>query len=375
MSNQREVVQVVQRLWQDLVARGLVHAQPAPAQARAPWAVRLLMGAAGWLGAIFFLAFLLGSVFVAARDSGVAMALCGAAMIALAAVLYRSRTGIALEQFALAVSLSGQNLLAFGAGQAYGGTRLLETAAFWIALALLEAVLYALVRNRLHRFLCALGVWSGAAVALQLAMMPDLRHAWEWTALSLVWLAPLALALLAGFTWAEGRLCAAGRHGWLEPAADATLLFALGAALVVTGLGTPYTFLFDAETARRATPYWMAGALCGAVLAAFVLAESGRLRLAGPIRAAAVAGAVLFSALLAGAPAVVAAALALGLALRRGSLPWLGLAVAALAGGFIWYYGALHWTLLIKSATLAGAGLAVLALRAGLQRAGARSSS
>ncbi|WP_420994383.1 DUF4401 domain-containing protein [Cupriavidus sp. 30B13] len=372
MNSQREVVQ---RLWQDLAARGLVHGQPAQAHAGTPWAVRLLMGAAGWLGAIFFLAFLLGSVFVAARDNGVAMALCGAAMIALAAVLYRRGTGTALEQFALAVSLSGQNLLVFGAGQAYGGTRLLETCAFWAALALLEAVLYVLVRNRLHRFLCALGVWSGVAVALQLAMMPDLRHAWEWTALSLGWLAPLALALLAAFVWAEGRLCAAGRHGWLEPAADATLLFALGAALVVTGLGTPHAFLFDVETGRHATPYWMAGALCGAMLAAFVLAESGRLRLAVPVRAAAVAGAALFSALLAGAPAVVAAALALGLALRRGSLPWLGLAVAALAGGFIWYYGALHWTLLIKSATLAGAGLAILILRAGLRRGSARSPS
>ncbi|WP_454723289.1 MULTISPECIES: DUF4401 domain-containing protein [Cupriavidus] len=374
MSNPREVT-VTQRLWQDLAARGLAHGQPAPAQAPAPWAVRLLMGAAGWLGAIFFLAFLLGSVFVAARDSGAAMAVCGAAMIALAAVLYRRGPGIALEQFALAVSLSGQNLLVFGAGQAYGGARLLENAGFWIALALLEAALYVLVRNRLHRFLCALGVWGGVAVALQLAMMPDLRHAWAWTALSLGWLAPLALALLAGFVWAEGRLCAAGRHGALEPAADATLLFALGAALVVTGLGTPYTFLFDVESGRHAAPYWMAGVLCGAVLAVFVLAESGRLRLAAPVRAAAVAGAVLFSALLAGAPAVVAAALALGLALRRGSLPWIGLAVAALAGGFIWYYGALHWTLLIKSATLAGAGLAVLALRAALRHVGARSPS
>ena len=77
---------VVQRLWQDLAARGLVQGQPEAAQARTPWAVRLLMGLAGWLGAVFFLAFLLGSVFVAARDNAMAMALCGAAMIARAVV-------------------------------------------------------------------------------------------------------------------------------------------------------------------------------------------------------------------------------------------------------------------------------------------------
>lgn len=364
---------VVRRLWQDLAARGLVQGQPQAAQGRTPWAVRLLMGLAGWLGAVFFLAFLLGSVFVAARDNATAMALCGAAMIALAAVLYRRRAGAtALEQFALAVSLSGQGLLVYGASQAYGGGRLLESAAFWGALALLEAVLYVLVSNRLHRFLAALGVWTGVALALHLAMTPGLRHVWQAMSFSLGWLAPFAMTLLTGFVLAQGRLCAAGLHNWIEPAADATLLFALGAALVVTGLSQPQALLFDADTGRQAGNYWMAGALFGAVLAAFVLAEAGRLQLSPAVRGTALVGAVLFGALLAGAPAVVAAALALGLALRRGSLPWLGLAVATLGSGFIWYYSALHWTLLIKSATLAGAGIAVLLLRMALRRDGAR---
>ncbi|KDP83480.1 hypothetical protein CF70_024760 [Cupriavidus sp. SK-3] len=363
----------VQAMWQDLATRGLVQGQPAQAQARTPWAVRLLMGLAGWLGAVFFLVFLLGSVFVAARNNQTAMMLCGAAMIALAAVLYRRRAGAtALEQFALAVSLSGQGLLVYGASEAYGVSRLLESAGFWGALALFEAVLYVLVGNRLHRFLAALGVWTGVALALHLAMTPGLRHVWEAMSFSLGWLAPFALTLLTGFVLAEGRLCAAGLHGWLEPAADATLLFALGAALMVTGLGLPHALLFDADTGRHTGNYWLAGALCGAVLAAFVLAEAGRLRLRPPVRAAALLGVVLFSALLAGAPAVVAAALALGLALRRGSLPWLGLAVAALGIGFVWYYSALHWTLLIKSATLAGAGIAVLLLRMALHADSAR---
>jgi hypothetical protein len=363
----------VQALWQDLAARGLAQGQPAQAQARTPWAVRLLMGLAGWLGAVFFLAFLLGSVFVAARDNAMAMVLCGAAMIALAAVLYRRRAGAtALGQFALAVSLSGQGLLVYGASQAYGGSRLLETTPFWGALALFEAVLYVLVGNRLHRFLVAMGVWASVALALHLAMTPGLRHVWQAMSFSLDWLAPLALALLTGFVLAEGRLCAAGLHGWLEPAADAALVFALGAALLVTGMGQPDALLFDADTGRHTGNYWLAGALCGAVFAAYALAEAGRLWPGPAVRVAAMLGVVLFSALLAGAPAVVAAALALGLALRRGSLPWLGLAVATLGIGFIWYYSALHWTLLIKSATLAGAGLAVLLLRMALHREGTR---
>ena len=191
----------VQALWQDLAARGLVQGQPQAAQARTPWAVRLLMGLAGWLGAVFFLVFLLGSVFVAARDNATAMASCGAAMIALAAVLYRRRAAAtALEHFALAVSLSGQGLLVYGASQAYGGARLLDSAAFWGALALLEAVLYVLVSNRLHRFLAALGVWTAVALALHLAMTPGLRHGsgFVWYYSALHWTLLIKSVTLAG---------------------------------------------------------------------------------------------------------------------------------------------------------------------------------
>jgi hypothetical protein len=365
-----QAIQTEQALWRELAARGEVQGEPV-ARVRTPWAVRALMGAAGWLGALFFQMFFLGAVFVAVRENAGAIAVTGLAMIVLAAVLYRrGGAGIALGQFALAVSLSGQGMVIYGVAESLGGERLVETAGFWASVAVFEAALYVLVQNRLHRFLAALGVWTGLAVAVHLGLTDSARHAWLAVPWSLGWLAPAACALAAWFTTAEERLCAAGRHDWLEPAMDATLLFALSAALVVTGASHPLAWLGTPETVPLfASARWLAGGLVGAVLVGFALAECRRLALSVPAAAIVVAGTVAFGALMVAAPAVGAGALALGLALRRASLPWLGLGIAAIAIGFIWYYSSLHWTLLAKSVTLAAAGVILIALRQWLVRA------
>ena len=363
-----QAIQTEQALWRELAARGEVQGEPS-ARVRTPWAVRALMGAAGWLGALFFQMFFLGAVFVAVRENAGAIALTGLVMIVLAAVLYR-RIGagigasIALGQFALAVSLSGQGMVIFGVSESLGGARLIETAAFWLGLAAFEAALYALVQNRLHRFLAALGVWIGLAVAVHIALTDSERHTWLVIPWSLGWLAPAACALAAWFTTAEERLCAAGRHGGCEPAIDATLLFALGAALVVTGASHPLAWLQLQESVPLfARARWLPGLLVGVVLLGFALLECRRLALSFPAVVAVLVGTAAFGVLMAAAPAVGAGALALGLALRRASLPWLGLGIAAIAIGFIWYYSSLHWTLLAKSITLAAAGVILIALR------------
>jgi len=49
-------------------------------------------------------------------------------------------------------------------------------------------------------------------------------------------------------------------------------------------------------------------------------------------------------------------------------LPWIGLAIAAILLGFIWYYSTLQWTLLVKSVTLVAAGVLLLAARLALTR-------
>jgi hypothetical protein len=359
----------VSALWQELAAEGHVSGDyvvsPAP-----PWPIRLLMGIAGWLGALFFQVFVLASVFLSARENGVIVGACGIALIALAALLYRRKAGhTATEQFALASSLAGQALALYGAAQLLGGEAVLQRPLFWIAVAVLQFALYVLISNRLHRFIAALFALISAAAAISVALAPAEYFAWSsLVTVALSWLAPGAGLLVTAFVLAEAALCGAARHARFEPAADAGLCFLLGAALLLTGAGHPLAMVWSPGEGAAGQAHWIAGALIGMVLTGFAWTETRRLGLPLARSIAAVLCAALFCALLAGAPAVVAGVLALGLALRRGSLPWLGLAVATIGIGFVWYYSALHWTLLIKSATLVAAGVAVLATRPWLLR-------
>ncbi len=361
-------------LWQQLAARGAVAGDYTPTL-RTPWPIRLLMGAAGWLGAIFFQLFLVGSVFAATRGNGPAMAVTGVLMIGMAVVLYRitaKEAGrIALGQFALALSLGGQGMLFGGAGEAFGFDRMTRSAPFWLAVAAVETVLFAIVADRLHRFLVALGSWVAVAIALCIVVGDIVISRWSGIPVSVGVLAALALAVVAGAVLAEHRLAASGRHDAWAPAIDATLVFSLAGMLVVTGATHPAYLLFGDAKPWSVPAGWLPGVLAGIVWVAFAWRECQRLDVEMPLCAAAIGVASALGALMLLAPAVTAGVLVLALALRRGSMVWLGLAIATLLLGFVWYYSTLQWTLLAKSATLVAAGVLLLAARAALGR-GAR---
>lgn len=363
--------QVERGLWNQLALRGTVQGDYAPTL-RTPWPIRLLMGGAGWLGALFFQMFLIGTVFAATRGNGPAMAITGMVMIGVAIALYRvtaRESGrIALGQFALALSLGGQGMVIAGVGEALGFHQFLQTAPFWLAVALFEAVLFALVPDRLHRFLAMLGLWLALAIAACVALGDLMAPRWTAIPMALGPMTALAFAALLAFAMHEDRLAAAGRLLMAGPAADATLLVALLGALAVTGFAHPADLIFGVDTPWRAHGGWLAGALIGAVLVAMAMLECKRLACSAPVGGGVVAVAIAFSALMVYAPAVTAGVLALAVALRRGSLPWLGLAIATVLIGFVWYYSTLQWTLLAKSATLVAAGALLLAARAALGR-------
>jgi hypothetical protein len=344
--------QTVEReLWDDLAARGVVEGDYVATQ-RTPWPIRLLMGAAGWLGALFFQVFLLGSVFAATSGNGPAMLVTGLLMLGGAVLLYRmagERSGrIALGQFALALSLGGQGMAIFGTAETLGGEWLVDRAAFWLGVGVFEVTLYAIVPN--------------------IALAGARHYGWVVLPWSLGWLMPLACGVVTVFVLKEHSLAARGEHGRWEPGADATLVFALAAALLVTGATHPLAGVFDERGAPRLSAPWLAGVLTEVVLLLFALCECRRLQV-GPRISAAV---MVFAALMVMAPAVGAGVLVLALALRRGSLPWLGLGIAALTLGFVWYYGSLQWTLLAKSATLVAAGVLLLAVRIVMRKMEAR---
>lgn len=361
-------------LWDALAAQGRVRGDY-PGFSPAPWPVRVLMGAAGWMAAVFLQLFVATTLFVAARDHALVLAVSGLAMVALATVLYRRKAGnTAFEQFSLALSLAGQGLAIFGAGEALGWRTPLESPLFWAGVAVFEAALYPLVSNRLHRLLAACSVLGAAAVALATGTAPltdGMMVAVPWV---LTGMSASATVLVAAYTVAEVSSAAAARQAWVEPAADALLLLMLVGALFVTGMSHPLALLMDpadlgaAADRARGSLHWLAGSLIGLVAVWFAWVETGRLGLTRPGRLATGAATACLAVLMAGAPAVVAGVLALALALRRGSMIWFGLAVATTGAGFVWYYSALHWNLLIKSATLVAGGVVVLLCRAMLNR-------
>ncbi|CAG9186774.1 DUF4401 domain-containing protein [Cupriavidus pampae] len=368
--NADHIERTERELWAELAARDAVQGEYAPT-IRTPWPIRLLMGAAGWLGAIFCQLFVYGFVFAFTRSNGAAMFVVGLVMVALAAAFYRSsraRTGIAAGQFALALSLSGQGMMFAGLSLVMGSGIAIRDSGFWLILAAMQAVLYWVVPNRLHRFLAALGTWSALTVALSLLLGHLIGQRWMMLPVSVGVPAAAALAVVAVFVGKESRLAAAARHGMWVPAVDASLLFGLGAALFVTGAAHPAALLFGTGAPWPVPGAWACGALLGLVLVAFAATECQRLTVSARMQAGVLGVITVFSILMIFAPAVTSGVLGLALALRRGALPWLGLSIATILMGFIWYYSTLQWTLLAKSITLVAAGVLLLIARQALAR-------
>ena len=332
-----------QGLWARLREAGLAQGDaPAPSAARAPWFVRVMLGIAGWIGALFLLGFVgVGFAFVM-KNAGVSIAV-GALVCAGAALLFRANPqSDFMNQFGLAVSLAGQALMGMGLLRLFGYT---STAAA-LAIALQQALLFALVPNFVHR------VWTSWTAAYAVAYVLG--------KLGLPAFAPAAVTL--GFLWPwlaefdhprRGELLRAGGYG-LALAAVQTL--AMHGTLLLQwmhGQGAPGRFSGEL--------WWLGNLASGLVLVWAVLRLLKREGV-GPGEAhgrIALAGAGVLALISLKAPGVGPAVAILVTGFANGN--------RVLAGPLSHYYYALHATLLEKSALLAGAGLALLAARYALQ--------
>jgi hypothetical protein len=352
-------------LWQQLCTDGAAQGK-LPASSTVPWAIRALLGFAGWLAALFFIGFFMATVFAATQGKGLAMGITGALMLVLAFFLYRIIAGKTLfEQFALATSLTGQGLLIFALidtlGRDHDGSP-----AVWIMAALIQATMAAVIGNALHRFVCTLFALCTATLAISLIMDPSIRGNFERGLQQLDWIAALCAAGVLLFMHQEGRLAQSGRASAWASAAGAALVFTLAASLWQTVHWQ--SELFAHSGARERMPLWQAGVWIGVPLLAFVWIEARRMAASTALSTALIGATAGLVLLLASAPAILAGLLATLLGVRRASLTWLGLGIATLIAGFCWYYSALSWTLLMKSLVLAVAGALLLGLREYLHR-------
>ncbi len=332
-------------LWTRLSAGGFLEgAQPEPEPPGSPWFVRLMLGIAGWIGALFLLGFV-GFALTFIMDDAASAMIAGAACCAGALALFRCFDGQDFaEQFALALSLAGQGLLVVGLGQLFKP----DDPALYFAIAAAEATLALAIANFLHRLLAA----GGTAVALALAVNQLALHGLA---------APL--------------LCAALALIWLDPARWATggrLWRPIGYGLVLALLLVETFRLFGAETlfGRARETGWMAlhGPLVGRGLTGAVLvwaAATLSIREGFPPGSRtfllAVGAAVLVGLLCLLAPGLGSALLILLLGFAAGNRLLMAFGILGLLGFTAHFYYSLHATLLAKSGILAVTGLSLLA--------------
>jgi hypothetical protein len=342
-------------LWDRLAEAGMVEgAMPEPREAAAPWYVRAMVGVAGWIAACFLIGFLVLALSLESHGSNAAVVglfCCGGAFF-----LFRQFDGQDfVEQLALAVSLAGQALIAFGLGDmVHPGD-----AAFYLMLAIVEAVLVVAVPNFLHRVLAGAGACGALALAFGDMGLPGLAS-------------PVLCAALAA-VWLEPRVWALGGSLWRP----------VGYGAVLALLLTETFHIVDADAAlfgwRASAPTWMAlhGPLIGrAVAAAILIFVALRLALREGVKqgsglfAAIAAGAVLLAAFSLAAPGLASALLILLLGFAAGSRLLVGVGILSLLGFVFHFYYSLQATLLEKSGLMALAAFVLLGLHFAFRRLG-----
>jgi len=334
-----------QQLWSKLAAAGLtVGNMPETQETHTPWYVRVMLGVAGFIAAVFLLGFVgVGLAFV--LENKIASLAVGFMMIAAAYAVFRAAPHSDFgSMFALAVSFAGQALVAYGVW----GVLNQRSSQPWLAICVIEAILALAMPNFIHRVVSAYAAVLALAVALA-------SSGAEGVAGGLVALA------VAGLWLNEVRL--AKHHAVVTPIGYGLTL----AFIQVEGSNfTAHSVMaiFGSPARSWAMP-WMGEVL---VVAAFLFAVWTLLRRAGwtlpesksllSLAVAAAVGAASFKA-----PGVAAGLMIVLVGFANGNRLLAGLGVAALLYYVSSYYYLLDATLLAKAGVLAASGVVLLAAR------------
>ena len=335
-------------VWNRLVALGLAQGDlPPVSETRAPWYVRSMQAVAGWFAALFLLGFFGMAFSLLFKNPGAAL-VAGIALCAGAVVFFRAvpRSDFA-AQLGLAASMAGQVLIVFGMTELVAKS--VNAAA--VTVVLMEAALFVLLRNYLHRVL--------SAAAAVLALLWLLVDAGGYVLVPAVVTAGVAAAWLPEFRFARhGSLLRAGGYG-----------VALAALCAIVMHGALWLVWMTAIGRRDALPgpamAWIGHAALAGVLAftAWKLLEREGLGLASPQGRVACAGVVILGLASIKAPGLAPTFALLALGFANGNRVLAGIGLATLLGYLSHYYYSLQLTLLEKSDVLAATGIALLLAR------------
>jgi hypothetical protein len=332
------------QLWETLTAAGIANGPLAPDAAdRSPWYVRAMLGIAAWLAAVFLFVSLgiglSGLLHYATAAIAIGAGVCGAAI-----VLLRLASGnVFVVQLAVAASLAGQALVAFG---------LLDhdwyAAGPWLAVAAFEVVLIALAPDYLHRVLSTLA----AALAMRMVL-----GAIGWETLFPALLAAIFVATQGN----ELRLLTRGAL-W-TPVATGLVL----GLLFVVPLGVVSNGVLGVRSEGRfaGVPPWLGTAALAVVFVAAIARLLQEARVAWTSFSAMCALLAGLAVVLAAwpIPGVIVALLVLLLAFAAGQRVLMGLAILALLFVLGHYYYSLQSTLLAKAAALFATGVLLVGAR------------
>ncbi|NYS61643.1 DUF4401 domain-containing protein [Vreelandella salicampi] len=311
-----------------------------------PWFVRVLQAFSGWLAAMFLLGFI-AMVAASVVESTLGALSLGAMMLLAAFGLFRVTRSDVGEHLALAVSLAGQLLVAWGLVNVW------ETSAYlWWVLLGMQGVLALVMPSQAHRGFSAFAASVALYMALAASAMTSVASGLVLLALVVLW--------VNEFRWPS-------RINNLQ-AWGLGLLIGLLVIQVLAHTGQSLS-LFDEQTGGswvRLTP-WLNAALVALALlllfrSVFQNPCSFRVRWASYACAAALV-IVSFHTPSVGQGIVV---MLLGFAIGHRLL--LGAGVLSLLLGIGSYYYWLESTLLIKSLTLLVLGVLLLLLRWALRK-------
>ncbi len=333
-----------QPVWATLQQAGLVQGDaPTTEKLESPWYVKVLLAFCGWFASLFLLGFL-GVGFDAIFRSGIASALTGSLMIAGAYAILRIPRNEFFEHVALAVSLAGQALIAFGL---FDG---LNDNTVWIFFALVQVALSIVMPTFVHR------VFSSAIATFSFSMF--------LYAFGVPYVFSGIVMFIAAWLWL---------HEFQFPK-HTRKIHAIGYGTVLGLVQLKGGALFslspaDWGMARSDTGFWvqpwMAEILAGGVMIYVVWHLLQRLghRLPEPLAIAALVCTAILSAVSIEAPGITVGMMILLLGFAGSNRVLMGLGIVSLLFYISSYYYLLDATLLAKAQTLLVTGIALLLVR------------
>jgi len=327
-----------------------------------PWYLRGLVGIGAWLASVFFFIFIV--MFTGLREPQQTTFGCmGIVLLIIAVIVGRLKLGLFVNQCALAVSLAAQAMLYYGFVNEEHPLGM--TAPLSIGLAALLYFAYPEYLSRLITCIAALQitlVWiyvgsDGDPFSETLRPQSDLAGM-----ITLYW-----ALLLAGICWC-----------FLRPRNSSSMLVALGHALLISITAWQIenlTNLWVRSSVIEYSPPWVfwlvihfrviLTALTFFGVAVWAAGGLGVVRANAPLFAGLALALAALIWLGAGGVLLALLFMLLGFSLQSGTI--LGLGLILFPVFLTSYYYNLNLDLLAKAGVLAGSGLILLALRAGLQ--------